>query len=219
MQENDVLYIHNVYDDNILTRSSWLDWQPEGKRKAKRFVYLDSLRCSSRSLGALPFWEKAPRWCRRWSCSERWLLRSLWLAPEEEDEPAAASPCTASSAPRQRWRRREKWSLCTVTSFDFLWASRLLIWFNSSSQSSIEIEILKPARTSTYDMGKIPMRPRCSPSYQLLSTCRMMLTASPFLKDSSLQHVQLVKVPHAQPTQRMTRSANNNNNNRSLFML
>lgn len=50
------------------------------------------------SLGALPFWEKAQHWCRRWSCSERWPLRSLWRAPEEEDESAAASPCTASSA-------------------------------------------------------------------------------------------------------------------------
>lgn len=47
-------------------------------------------------------------------------------------------------------------------------------------------------------MGKIPMRPRCSPSYQLLSTCRMMLTPSPFLKDSSLQHTGLVKVPQKQ---------------------
>lgn len=40
-------------------------------------------------------------------------------------------------------------------------------------------------------MGKIPTRPRNSPSYQLVSICRMMFTASPFLNDSSLQHAHV----------------------------
>ncbi len=57
------------------------------------------------------------------------------------------------------------------------------------------IQFISGALASTYDMGNIPIRPRCSPSYQLLSICRMMFTASPFLNVSSLQRITVIKVP------------------------
>lgn len=50
----------------------------------------------------------------------------------------------------------------------------------------VNIIHFKGVQTSTYEMGKIPTCPRYSPSYQLLSTCRVMYTVSPFINVSSL---------------------------------